>query len=62
MGSKERDNLLVKAQLKALSPQSGTDLAIKADLRMPWFQLRKLQKWLVSFGICLESEEYVDNT
>ena len=56
MGRKERDDLLVKAKLNPLSPAAGTALAIKSDLHLPWYQLRKLQKWFVSFGISLESE------
>ena len=34
----------------------GTALAIKADLRLPWSQLRKLRQWLRVFGVKLESE------
>ena len=56
MGKKERDGLLEKAKLKALGPAAGSAMAIKSDLHLPWYQLRKLQKWFVSFGISLESE------
>ena len=47
------------AGLRSNTPSPGTALAIKADIRLPWHQLRKLQKWLVSFGVRLESERVV---
>ncbi len=34
----------------------GTGLALKADLHLPWYKLRKLRRWLSSFGVTLESE------
>ena len=36
--------------------ESGTALALKADLGLPWYRLRKLRLWLKSFGVNLESE------
>ena len=56
MASRERDTLLLMANLKPLASKPGTALAIKADMQLPWYQLRKLQKWFTSFGISLESE------
>ena len=35
---------------------SGTGLALKADLHLPWYKLRKLRRWLSLFGVSLESE------
>ena len=34
----------------------GAGLALQADLHMPWHKLRKLCRWLSSFGVSLESE------
>ena len=48
--------LLQEAGIKASAPSNGTLLAIKADLNMPWNQLRKLKQWLKQFGLELESE------
>ena len=56
MPSRERDTLLLMANLKPLALKPGTTLATKADMQLPWYQLRKLQKWFTSFGISLESE------
>jgi len=52
----EQEELLVDAGLRSTTPAAGTALAIKADLRLPWSQLRKLRKWLRIFGVKLESE------
>eukprot|EP00117_Sycon_ciliatum_P031026 scpid26618/ scgid24343/ E3 ubiquitin-protein ligase NRDP1; RING finger protein 41 len=43
----------------SIKPPSGTALAIKADLSLPWAQLRKLRRWLRSFGVQLESERSI---
>ena len=59
MQKEAMDKLLVLAGLKTTTPSPGTALAIKADLHLPWHQLRKLQKWLASFGVHLESERVV---
>ena len=56
MASREHDTLHLMANLKPLASKPGTALAIKADMQLPWYQLRKLQKWFTSFGISLESE------
>ena len=53
----EQDTLLQEA---GLSPRGcaghGVGLALKADLHLPRFQLRKLRRWLKSFGVFLDSE------
>ena len=53
----ERDHLLCDA---GLMPQGklgqGAGLALKADLHLPWFKLRKLRRWLLFFGVVLDSE------
>ena len=47
MDTVEREHLLVLAGLRSNPPSASTALTIKADLHLPWHQLRKLQKWLV---------------
>ena len=59
MKSEDREQLLRDAGLRGTIAAPGTALALKADLHLPWFQLRKLHKRLVSFGIELESERVV---
>ena len=55
--SKEKQQALFKeAGIIGHSPGSGTLLAIKADLNLPWYQIRKLKCWLREFGVQLESE------
>ena len=55
--SKEKQQALLKeAGIIGHSPGSGTLLAIKADLNLPWYQIRKLKCWLREFGVQLESE------
>ena len=56
LSSAEQDKLLEECGLKAHQPAPGTGLAIKADLALPWSQLRKLRAWLKSFGVQIESE------
>ena len=53
----EREQLLRDAGIapKALCAL-GAGLALQADLHMPWHKLRKLCRWLSSFGVSLESE------
>ena len=51
-----QDNLLREAGIRCATPAQGTALAIKADLRLPWTQLRKLRQWLKILGVKLESE------
>ena len=51
-----QEALLHEAGLWSSSPAAGTALAIKADLRLPWSQLRKLRQWLKVFGVKIESE------
>ena len=51
-----QETLLQEAGLRSSSPAAGTALAIKADLRLPWSQLRKLRQWLKGFGVKIESE------
>ena len=41
--STEQEQLLIDAGIKGLKPSAGTAVAIKADLSLPWSQLRKLQ-------------------
>ena len=57
LSSKEQEELLRDAGLRSTTPASGSLLAIKADLSLPWNQVRKLKRWLRSFGVTLESEE-----
>ena len=38
------------------SLKPGAALAFKCDLHLPWYLLRKLRRWLSSFGIRFESE------
>ena len=59
MEKEERERLLQAAGL--LPAVKGTrakesGLALKADLHLPWYKLRKLRRWLSSFGIVLQSE------
>ena len=49
LSSAAQEELLQEAGLKCSSPSPGTALAIKADLRLPWSQLRKLRQWLKVF-------------
>ena len=54
---KEQDLLLKDAGLTcAVSTRHGTTLAVKTDLHLPWYRLRKLRQRLSSFGVLLESE------
>jgi len=55
----DQEQLLVDAGLKSQKPAAGTALAIKADLSLPWSQLRKLRQWLKAFGVEIESEQSV---
>ena len=59
LSSAAQEELLQEAGLKCSSPSPGTALAIKADLRLPWSQLRKLRQWLKVFGVKLESERSI---
>ena len=34
----------------------GIGLALKADLHLPWYKIRKLRRWLSSLGVSLDSE------
>ena len=59
MEKEERERLLQAAGL--LPTVKGTrgkesGLALKADLHLPWYKLRKLRRWLSSFGVVLQSE------
>ena len=55
--SKEKQQALLKeAGIIGHSPGRSTLLAIKADLNLPWYQIRKLKCWLREFGVQLESE------
>ena len=56
LSSAAQEHLLEEAGLRCSTPSPGTALAIKADLRLPWSQLRKLRQWLKVFGVKLESE------
>lgn len=52
----ERESLLRESGVLALPGESGSALAIKADLNLPWEGMRKLQRWFKKFGVPLESE------
>eukprot|EP00117_Sycon_ciliatum_P026615 scpid33635/ scgid5600/ E3 ubiquitin-protein ligase NRDP1; RING finger protein 41 &gt; E3 ubiquitin-protein ligase NRDP1; RING finger protein 41 len=56
MPEEERRALLIAAGVLPRSIEKGSTLAMKADLHMPWFQLRKLKVWLKDYGLHLESE------
>ena len=55
-GAKQRELLQKAGIVPAGATVSGTALALKADLSLPWYALRKLRLWLSSFGVQLESE------
>ena len=56
MSSVKRKSLLTDAGILPKTPGAGSTLALKSDLHMPWYQLRKLKGWLVEYGLHLESE------
>lgn len=53
-----QDQLLKDAGLAPdrTGPRRGAALAMKSDLHLPWYRLRKLRLWLSSFGVHFESE------
>ena len=57
--SADQEQPLVDAGSRCQKPAAGTALAIKADLSLPWIQLRKLRQWLTAFGLGIESERTV---
>ena len=59
LSAAEQEQLLLDAGIKAKKPSPGSALAIKADLSLPWSQLRKLRRWLHEFGVEMESEKTV---
>ena len=51
------DQLLVDAGVKPPPGKAAASgLAIKANLKLPWHQMRKLQRWLKHFGVTVQSE------
>eukprot|EP00117_Sycon_ciliatum_P000806 scpid26705/ scgid6721/ E3 ubiquitin-protein ligase NRDP1; RING finger protein 41 len=54
MAKSDRDSLLTDAGLLCTGEVSA--LALKADLHLTWYALRKLRVWLTEFGIFLQSE------
>ena len=56
MSQIDREKFLKSAGVSPCAPSSHSGLALKADLHMPWNQLRKLRRWLKSFGCEIESE------
>ena len=52
----EQQRLLEEAGLCPCGTQHGAALAMKCDLGLPWYRLRKLRRWLSSFGISMDSE------
>lgn len=56
LSAAEQDKLLQDAGLRPSQPAAGSLLAIKADMNLPWSQVRKLKQWLRAFGVSLESE------
>ena len=56
MGQIDLEKLLKSAGVAPCAPSSHSALALKADLHMPWNQLRKLRRWLKSFGCEIETE------
>ena len=53
----EQTQLLIDSGMHPKTPSEGTLLAIKADMNLPWNQIRQLKRWLSSFGVELESEK-----
>ena len=53
----EQDALLRDADFALQKPGKDIALALKADLHLPWYRLRKLWQWLSSFGMKLASEK-----
>ena len=57
MQREEQDELLRAAGFAPnIGAGRGSGLALKADLSLPWSKLRKLRRWLSSFGVKLDSE------
>eukprot|EP00117_Sycon_ciliatum_P050662 scpid36297/ scgid1257/ len=56
MGQIDLEKLLKSAGVAPCAPSSHSALALKADLHMPWNQMRKLRRWLKSFGCEIETE------
>ena len=53
----DRDILLHEAGLAPhVMAGHGKGLALKADLYLPWYKIRKLWRWLSSFRVSLDSE------
>ena len=57
LGHNECTQLLQDAGLTPRGAAPRTGLALKADLHLPWFKLRKLRRWLSLFGVQLESKK-----
>eukprot|EP00117_Sycon_ciliatum_P042608 scpid47651/ scgid30972/ len=63
MPKAQQTDLLQTAGVEPLSPPPGLALAIKADLKLPWNQLRKLKSILSSScGFKLECEKSLRST
>ena len=57
MDEKDQDKLLQEAGLKAEALTArDAGLALKADLHLPWYKVRKIRKWLAEWGVTLQSE------
>ena len=57
LSTTDQEQLLQDAGLiPKASGALGSGLALKADLHLPWFKVRKLRCWLTSFGVSLDSE------
>ena len=58
LNKESQDELLIAAGIKP--PQGEVNascgLAMKADLRLPWHQMRKLTRWLKHLGVTMQSE------
>ncbi|EDO40570.1 predicted protein [Nematostella vectensis] len=56
MGQEERQTIVQEVGLKIEVPE-GQGLAMKANIGIPWNKLRKLKRWLNSFGLQIASEK-----
>ena len=57
MSRQSREALLKDAGILPKGTTPGIGLAIKADLQLPWYALRKLRRYMREFGVPLESEQ-----
>ena len=56
LSKEKRQQLLKDAGVGCLSLSASAALSLQTDLNMPWNQLRKLRRWMHSYGLSIESE------